>query len=669
MLTTKNLAILGTVCVLAVVPITPRSIQDSGRIQLVATASAQTVTKWDNPNDGDWDDFLNWSNGVPNSAVEAEHETETAVITINVANAECAKFTGDASASNDRYALIGVSKKLRVFGDMVRTGKGNDPFVVKFENGTGAAESNMTRLFVDGTVSGFDFIPTTGFGVRGSYVKIDVDGRVSSTGFLLGDDVDIDVGGDVSAIAGTSTWSVEDNGDIDIKGNVTDVAFRVGTTAAGASEGTVVKVGAIGDPSPTHDDCTLRGYASLTVSDDTGYGSGNYAARDLNTLVVQRNNSSMTVEGSTSGATWEMSGQALFTGVGDIFNGVWNVARDARVVGLGDATEGTWTVTSDGGSSGVGVDIAGVFDPDVLAVAAGTVACNALSTSSAVWDTTVKNGGTIEAQDQVWFGDVNDSTLTYSGLGNAVTVTSGFMYIGGEVDQASSGAELDISVQYLVVNPEIVKVVGGSTQTKTFEPEGVSVEIRAGSCSTTARWLEAIGPDYDGFNNDNVLFTDSPCVGRWGDLTFAQGSGTSQCATVADLFRSTPISGGPGTYSDSVYAKDLTISAGVTLKTGVPSNPVNLYHTGTYPNNGTLSGAGTVTQLNTTSYGDFDGDKDSGDDQADVTRFNASWNKSDGDVGFDPLVDWNCDATVDCLDRDHLLANFPNSTGVSGSCP
>jgi hypothetical protein len=215
------------------------------------------------------------------------------------------------------------------------------------------------------------------------------------------------------------------------------------------------------------------------------------------------------------------------------------------------------------------------------------------------------------------------------------------------------------------VASELVRVVGGVTQIIDFDAEGVTVETTA-----TNAEFETLGPDYD-LSANGPLFTDSPCVRRWKEVIID----TSIYTRLSHYYESTPITCGyygpscTGDYLfEALYVKDLTVNSGKELVV----QGMNVYYTGTVTNNGEITTDGeeayTPIQLNPTLYGDFDGD-DEGDETADVDRFNDAFPSDFGDAEYDPLVDWDCNGSIDCDDRAQYIANWDPAGIEDDSCP
>ena len=53
-------------------------------------------------------------------------------------------------------------------------------------------------------------------------------------------------------------------------------------------------------------------------------------------------------------------------------------------------------------------------------------------------------------------------------------------------------------------------------------------------------------------------------------------------------------------------------------------------------------------------------------DDYDLERFNDGYCSEIGDEEYDPLVDWNCDGRIDCLDREQIIANWGTEGSIGG---
>jgi len=155
------------------------------------------------------------------------------------------------------------------------------------------------------------------------------------------------------------------------------------------------------------------------------------------------------------------------------------------------------------------------------------------------------------------------------------------------------------------------------------------------------------------------------------------GAGGSEVVRLIDLYASTPISGarelsGSSPLAEALYVIDLEVESGAVLEAG-NTEDINIYYTGTLTNNGNIyksdgTTAYTPIELTPTLYGNFDADQAGGNDTDDVNRFNAAFPSKVGDEEYDPLVDWNCDGFIDCLDRGQYIANW-SPTGIEdNSC-
>lgn len=269
-----------------------------------------------------------------------------------------------------------------------------------------------------------------------------------------------------------------------------------------------------------------------------------------------------------------------------------------------------------------------------------------------------------------------NSTINYWGTGNLYL--SDQLQLGGEIIQTRAGSQLEmIPVDGISVSSEIVRRVNGVTSTIPFDTDWVTIRMVP---PKPIPYLDVISPDYEGYNPDNALFCDSPCVNRWGKVIIEVTADVGgPYAELWDLYPNTPISGPfPAELDDALYVYDLDIADDAVLVV----RGINIYYTGsvTIGVNGKILDLGDPydpIQLTPTTYGDFNA-SGNGNEAADIARFNAACDSEIdvtpcGGIGYpncyDPFVDWNCDGVIDCDDRQQYLDNWAGVILDSCGCP
>ncbi len=592
-----------------------------------ATTVKAAVTSWtDNAGNANWNALENWNNGVPGSSDDAKHTSSLSDIQMNVTTGECLSFEGDGGSPTDRFMRVDAGNTLDVGG--VLKGSNSTQFKLLLQDGS---SGDLTTVSVDD-----DLLRIAIAAARSNnadFAKIDVTDDVIDSSIVVRKDADIDVGGDMTGTAaGGHKLTVDVSGDVDIVGDLTDVAVTLGASSIGIGDSaTTVDIGSVGASNATDEDWTLKGAVDVTAAG-----------------VFKVNGSTMTLSGNST----------LTSGITD--GGSWIVEDLAEL-----------TVTTGNNA---------YFTPDSLVIDGATVEADHFgfdaSTVLPVWQMTIKNGGaaktTIEGAIRLagtGQGLSENSVLTYVGTGNSMTSRN--IELGGELVSGGTGATLDIVYDDpFLVSTETVRVENGMTIITQFDTEGVTLKPIVGDDPT-----EVFGPDYDGHNGSSVLFTDSPCVRRWAEVTYDDSSAVDRI--LDDYYCSTPISGsatdlcpgGPptGGVPEALYVIDLTVDSGATLDT----NGYNVYYTGTLTNNGTIESVGssyTPVKLTPRLYGDFNSDGDGDEpDQAgsDTRRFNDAFCTCIGDTDYDILVDWNCDGRIDDDDRDQYNTNWGDPTALT----
>ncbi len=362
-------------------------------------------------------------------------------------------------------------------------------------------------------------------------------------------------------------------------------------------------------------------------------------------------------------------------------------------------------MTSDGGVGNVGVLVdSSVFDPADLVIDGGTVEVFSLSDDATVWDMNIKNASVLKVTNDGWHDGLHPqdagnpasgfSKLTYTGVSNRYVAEKEFIIMGELIYGTSISSSLGITVGTATSNThvfnaatQLVWIDGNSvTQTNRFDADDVTISM----CESGT--FEPLGPDYShseneaDWNEDDVLFTDSPCVRPWEKVVIRAHTGGGGSVLLIDLYISTPISGGIDNgqireMPDALYVIDLQVDSGAEFQVnadqsgGGAEDLRNVYYTGTLTNNGSIkdfTSTYTPIQLTSMTYGDFDGDKDGSGDSDDETRFNDHFPSDVNDLDacggamqpdcYDALVDADCDGDVDCDDRTSMLDNWPNST-------
>ncbi len=639
---------------------------------VVDPAHAETIS-WRANESGIWNLAANWDTPTgfpPGANDDAKHLKMLNHIQV-AGNRSCLSFEG-TSGVVDRFLLIESNKTLQIGqgGLFKSTGAGMPVanFPVRMKNGVAP---NKTTVDVQGPIDGIDFGPAPK--QKGDHVKITCRSDLKNSSIALGDESTVwTAGTGFQDIASTNItlgdgaiinfdgrdvtgpgnhtvgWTIGDDGIVNIRysgggGDVSGVDMTIGTGAATASEDTRVNIRSVGFTSlPISDTWLLRGYADVAI--DLHF----WAAGENATIVLQ-DDAKMSIGGSALGGAWEVKDEAASLSVG------------------------------------------GDFDAATLLVDGATVNGYRLGHKTGpVWDLTVQNGGKIITEDQggllgqlalsgTWFGHTDNSVLTYSGLGNSVHTSA--VDIGGELVRGGWAADLEIGVdeQFLVAT-ELVRVENGQTFTTPFDSENVTIVVEG---TGPLKTVESIGPDYEGYNEREVLFADSPCVRRWEKLLVQSGT----FAHAVDDICNTPISGHvdslscpagppPGGVPEAMYVIDLEVEGGATLMAGINVEPVadvNIYYTGAVTGEGNIvDGAGqpyVPIRLTPTLYGDFNGDGD-GDEPdepgSDTRRFNAAFCSClEFDARYDPLVDWNCDGFIDDADRDQYNATWKDPAGLT----
>lgn len=626
---------------------------------LLIAPALGTVINWIADVPGFWDVPTNWNPAqAPVSGDDARHTTKSN--DISVRNDEtCRSFEGKSgSAHSDRFLLIESEKILTIEENLFKTPGFFTNFEVQFEDGV----TFKTKIVVGPgggngpvRVEGINFIAASA--ESGDKIDIRVFGSMKDSSIDLGDSVTISVGGlgvegDVTG-DGSQSWSIANNGFVDVKGNVSGVDMTFGSaTSTSAADTTTVWINSVGAASGTaiHDEWKLRNWANVTIT-------GTFTCADtlpVATILV-RQDAQMSV-GSPPFDTDEPS----------IIEGEWTLQDQASMDVESWISDGVWKVRDS-----AELTVEGKLSPDELTIDGGTVTCETLGATSGVWIFAIKNSGEVvpnaTSHRGIGDGEATNSTFTYMGTGNIYNAL-GPIKIGGTL--VSSGITRALAMDTdrgVVITSKLVRIVESQPVIIDFDTEAVTVKLLTPCCGPPFYdGLEVFGPDYAGDNPDNVLFTDSPCTRRWKKV-IAGGAGR----TVLDNnFTSTPItcttSCTGGKLPEALYVKDLEVETDLTLQV----NGLNVYYTGTLTNNGFIKD-GTETyepiQLTPTTYGDFDGNGE-GNETPDVDRFNAHFPSEIGDPDpnkdpYDPLVDWNCDGFIDCLDRQRYIDNW-NPTGI-----
>ncbi len=302
-----------------------------------------------------------------------------------------------------------------------------------------------------------------------------------------------------------------------------------------------------------------------------------------------------------------------------------------------------------------------------------------------VWDLTLKDEASLDVgalgilsipgTGTVGAGLTDNSILTFTGSNNTIETTQ--FELGGALVASGARAELDVTFDdSLLVSAELVRIVNNETVIIDFDAEKVTL-----NAVDSDNPLDPFGPDYAGYfmldDDDDpihVLFTDSPCARRWKKVAYPANEDTR---ILQNYYCSTPISVGgliscphapsSGGVPEALYVVDLQIDSGATLD----NEGINIYYTGTYTNNGTLDGAGSVIQLTPTVYGDFNAQSMFGADMDDVDFFNDAFPSDIGDTEYNPLVDADCDGDVDvdCDDRTAFVDNYSEADDDLEDCP
>ncbi len=704
---------------------------------------------WKGSSDGQWDNDAsqedNWFGGFLNDFpvdgdTGLQDDAELARIQVD-SDERCDAFTGDGDSPNDRFILLDAQQTLTVDGNLSKV-TGTQDYLIRVKDG---ASGNETEVLVGGNITGIDIVAARNN--NGDWARINATGDVADSDFDLRDNVSMDVDGDM----GTTTLSVRDGSNIDVAGDVTgnaspytgwdignsgtvkvhgdfyDTNLSVGARGL-ASGGAQVTVGSMGDPTATHSTMSLTKDAELIVSNAAGFGGGHYVARydTIASLVEMRDDSRMIVHGRTEQAFWDMYNDSYFEGQGDIHGGEWILADDSRVVALldigldignfctncaGTDSGGIWRVRSDGGTSSWGVDVDSdqAFNPSLLELDGGTVRTGYLGYNSALshssddhpeWDMEFKGDSLVAISREGWHEGAG-SEISYDGTNNTYQHSGALngIWIEGPIKQVDSLAELTIQINspsttggYVTAETALTSINGsGVWSSLAFEVEGVQLKIQNGA--NIGGHMEAIGPDYE-LSDDDPLFTDSPCVKRWGELRILD-AGASDSTTITDQHPNYGVEVGQGKTwqsQESVYAIDIFVEKDAILYVATPlihaaGTVFNIYYTGTVDLNCTGSDCGEILNLDNTDYtpiklvarlfGDFDGATagNDGDTTSNRDRFEDAWctceRKTTPDAAYDALTDWDCDGDVDDVDRTQYLANWTGATELNSlsSCP
>jgi hypothetical protein len=481
----------------------------------VVVPTMGTDRDWDSPTNDVWENPDNWFPQGECAGSDNCFHADTGLdsrIEVTDTNTACKTFIGDGTEDATRYLLIEAQQRLDVVGADATTGNSlsaastTNNFTTRMASGN---STTRTTLTAKGHVKNIDLLAAAG--EDGDYVDILVgdsqtdsnlsdslvdftagdNGEFEVTGDVITSSVRIDdnwdyfnIDGDVDSVTGVKRWIAGDDCTMTIHGNVEGITNTLGTSAGTSQAKTTLKVGSIGDVGGlgSGEDWTLRGYTELTVSDDTGYGTGNFnATSETVPIITQRESSKITTEGFTDRARWDLFDNSLYTGLKLIDQGTWNLAGDSRVIaedGVSGGSGTVWTVNSDGSGGGtfglhaktdasdnsillnsssafnVGTStLAGTVkadghisggvwnvkksgssvksDMDIKGASTWTVDAAAVEARQVAWDDpgtgpvwslTLKNGGSMTAVQEAWFE--NGSSLTYTGTGNKFELKS-----------------------------------------------------------------------------------------------------------------------------------------------------------------------------------------------------------------------------------------------------
>lgn len=701
----------------------------------------QTTTTWNDGGVGNgWDVAANWDLGVPDDMTNAHHLTSASDARVNVTNAECKSFKGDPDAPNDRFLIIGGGKYLDVKDGGMLSNDAGTKFPVKFEDGGGVLTPSRITVEGDVTDMAFgpalhhtaewsSIILENGGNMSDCLVDLgensvlDVAGNITDTevDFRSAPGASITVGGNVHVGAGD--WNIDNDSTVQISGNVTGSAendITIGTSAGTSGTPVTVTVGSMGATTPISNKWTLGGYTDLIVNND-------FTASTNGIDFIMNNHATMTVNGETTGAEWFMNDSSTFVAEGPVTEGVWRMTDSSTVTiknGFeGRNTDSFWKLEGDseleatgayevdgadwilesrsGGPSRIEILTSGSeFNPELLTIENGEVEVANLGFDTAgspthlVWDMEFRGDAEVLIHHEGWHEENNASSannagskLTYDGTNNVYKLVEGArgINISGPIIQADGSATLKIEIDshetqhsgYLDIESAVVLDVSGTTRFLDMDTEGISLWMTEGQCEPDGH-LEPFSPDYaNHWVGDPVVFLDSKCVRRWGELKIINDTGSStQCTQLANRRINHPID-----VEDALYVNDLTVESGAVLKSGNHIRGVlyNIYYTGDLDcagsTNCTASPAEIVGTDGTTGYqpihaklsyyGDFDGDETPLHecDPDDIMAFNcvAFKDQADESTTYNPLMDWNCDAKIDCADYCQFVANFDTS--------
>ncbi len=515
------------------------------------------VINWTSDVSGIWNLGANWDAPFPPGPTDdAKHLVKLNHIQV-AGDRSCWSFLGKGGIKTnaDRFVVVEAGKLWTVGGGGLRRAAGSDAnFVVKLENGLD--DQNRTRVSGGGATDGIHFVP--GDKQKGNYIDITsqfilidstialsnnvtfsntvAGGGIRDTSIAVGNDAIFDILGDVTGPGDhTVGCSFGNRGNIVVAGDVNGLDMTFGTSSAQSeTDSTYVTVASVGIPNPIADDWTLQGYADIAVTQCL-HACVESAAGQGATFLLQ-DHARMTIgfcpqeypAVPCSGSEDPPQEELLVT---SIVAGTWTVKDNASLVAGAVAYLGYWTV-----QDAAEVHISGRFMPYALTVDGGLFACSAFGRSFLTSDVLFKNGGQLSVEfsaDHPGFAQNlgANSTLTYEGLGNNYTA-QGPIKLGGTLVKGGWGANLKMEIEKgLVVSSKLVTTTDPPID---FDAEGVSLTLAS---TAFAPDLEVFGPDYEGGNPGNVLFTDSPCVRRWQALTVD----AVLTATLENGFASTPI--------------------------------------------------------------------------------------------------------------------------------
>lgn len=595
------------------------------------TLAQVDVFNWTSAFDDEWGRAAPWDfNDFPQTGDEARHETEGNRITVlgtptDPTGNRCLRFIGNGAAPGDRFLLI-ESVKTLTLEESISGVQG--VFPVRIEDGTDAANRTTLKVGVPnaGSVDSITLEPLSG--QTGEYILIDVNGDVTNTTIdLPGKHNQVLVTG---SLTGSSVTLSNQDSVVNIGGNVSGTSVTFGGGASTFDVGGNVSAGT----------WTFNGSAVFTA-DQPGT--------------------------SVSGGTWSLNNTSQGA-VAATSNGTWTIDDTASVT-AGSVTGGAWTVIS---TASPGLNVTGTLNPGSLTLDGNGMAPGA-EAACGQFGSPTGQAADLTMQDVTKLTAATGwhrGKLTYSGGKgadrNQYFVTQ--LHLDGELDQVAGGF-LDIHVDAGGQVAIDAQLVGANGTENTFEPGGVFLIIdpRSGAGSVA---LETISPDYSNYNGvdknpDGVFFTDSPCMDRWINVEVQSG----MTLTLQDAESNSPVSGGPSaSLPDALYVQNLDVNGSV-----IPGG-LNIYFTTSCSPSNSDFCQSVATPLVIRNYGDFNGNNivsgSPGNPDPDVLRFNASFPcnidtgcSQQGDV-YDPLVDWNCDGSVDSQDRDRFMVNWPGATGV-----